>query len=246
MNPVIQVQNVSFSYGGPAVLKNVNLELEKGEFLGLVGPNGGGKSTLLKVVLGLIKPSAGRVIVFGKSPEKGRADIGYVPQWASFQREFPISVQQTVLLGRLGRTRAAGGYTKQDKAIVLKVMEKAHILELRHRSIGDLSGGQLQRVLVARALACEPEILLLDEPTANIDQRGEEDIFDWFRELNARLTILLVSHDIGFISRHVQRVACLNQTLICHRTEAISGEIIQNLYGTPMHLIQHNRGRKVR
>lgn len=245
MNPVIQVQDVSFSYGGSAVLKGVNLELEKGEFLGLVGPNGGGKSTLLKVVLGLIKPSAGRVIVLGKPPEKGRAYIGYVPQWASFQREFPISVQQTVLLGRLGRTRAAGGYTKQDKAIVLKVMEKAHILELRHRSIGDLSGGQLQRVLVARALACEPEILLLDEPTANIDQRGEEDIFDWFRELNTRLTILLVSHDIGFISRYVERVACLNQTLVCHRTEAISGEIIQNLYGTPMHLIQHNRERKV-
>jgi zinc transport system ATP-binding protein len=245
MNPVIQVQDVSFSYGGSAVLKDVNLDLEKGEFLGLVGPNGGGKSTLLKVVLGLIKPSTGRVIVFGKPPEKGRAYIGYVPQWASFQREFPISVQQTVLLGRLGRTRAAGGYTKQDKAIVLKVMEKAHILDLRHRSIGNLSGGQLQRVLVARALACEPEILLLDEPTANIDQRGEEDIFDWFRELNTRLTILLVSHDIGFISRYVERVACLNQTLVCHRTEAISGEIIQNLYGTPMHLIQHNRAHKV-
>ena len=245
MNPVIQVQGVSFSYGGPAVLKGVNLEVEEGEFLGLVGPNGGGKSTLLKAVLGLIKPNVGRVIVLGKPPEKGRADIGYVPQLASFRQEFPISVQQTVLLGRLGRTRVTGGYTKQDKAITLKVMEKAHILHLRQRSIGDLSGGQLQRVLVARALACEPEILLLDEPTANIDLRGEEDIFDWFRELNARLTIVLVSHDIGFISRYVDRVACLNQTLVCHRTEAISGEIIQNLYGTPMRLIQHNHGRKV-
>lgn len=244
MNPTIQVQDVSFRYTTPPVLEHINLVVEKSEFLGLVGPNGGGKSTLLKLILGLLKPTSGGVTVLGYPPEKGREHIGYVPQFAAFARDFPISVKDTVLLGRLGKTRVLGGYTKKDKAKAQAAMTQAHILELKDRPIETLSGGQLQRVLVARALACEPQILLLDEPTSNIDLRGEEDIFDLFRQLNETLTIVLVSHDIGFISRYVDRVACLNRTLVCHEPESISGGVIQQLYGAPIHMIHHIHEQK--
>jgi zinc transport system ATP-binding protein len=239
---VIRLREVSFSYGGPRVLEGVSLAVQAGEFLGLVGPNGGGKTTLLKIILGLLRPRSGEVRVLGMAPEKGRAHIGYVPQFAAFDRDFPISVRETVLLGRLGRTRVLGGYTRADKSIAAAVMREVHVWDIREQPLEALSGGQLQRVLVARALACEPGILLLDEPTANIDMRGEEDIFDLFRKLNERLTIMLVSHDIAFISRYVSRVACLNQTLVCHRTEAISGDIIEGLYGEPMRMIHHAHG----
>lgn len=239
MKPVVQVEDVSFSYTGPPVLKHITLEVQEGEFLGLVGPNGGGKSTLLKIILGLLKPTAGRVRVFGKPPQAGREDIGYVPQFASFLRDFPISVRDAVLLGRLGKTRLFGRYTRADKEAARTVMKEAHILHLRNRPIETLSGGQLQRVLVARALTCEPKLLILDEPTSNIDLRGEEDIFDLFRQLNERLTLIVVSHDIAFISEYVNRVACLNQTLVCHQAEAVCGELIEALYGEPVHAIHH-------
>ncbi len=239
---VIRLRDVSFSYGGPPVLEGVSLAVQAGEFLGLVGPNGGGKTTLLKIILGLLRPRGGEVRVLGMAPEKGRSQIGYVPQFAAFDRDFPISVGETVLLGRLGRTRVLGGYTRADRSIAAAVMREVHVWAIREQPLDALSGGQLQRVLVARALACEPRILLLDEPTANIDMRGEEDIFDLFKRLNQRLTIVLVSHDIAFISRYVSRVACLNQTLVCHRTEAITGEIIEDLYGKPMRMIHHAHG----
>lgn len=238
--PAISIENISFSYGGPKILENIELHIASGEFLALVGPNGGGKSTLLKLILGLLKPQQGRVRIQGLAPVKGRAAIGYVPQFARFESDFPVSVEQTVLLGRLGKTRWFGGYRKQDKRIAGQAMRETHIEDLASRQIGQLSGGQLQRVLIARALACEPDILLLDEPTANIDLRAEEDIFDLLRKLNERLTIVVVSHDIGFISQYVSRVACLNKTLLCHHTDALTGRTIEELYGTPVRAIHHH------
>jgi len=241
MNPVIQIEDVSFAYPfGPPVLEHIDLAVDEGEFVGLVGPNGGGKTTLLKIMLGLLRPSSGRVRVLGRPPEEGRAEIGYVPQFATFPRNFPISVRDMVLMGRLGRTRPVFGYTRADRSAAEAVMRRTHIESLAGTPIERLSGGQLQRVLVARALVCEPRILILDEPTANIDLRGEEDIFDLLKALNRQLTIVLVSHDISFISRYVNRVACLNRTLVCHGTEAISGELIERLYGEPMRMIHHS------
>jgi zinc transport system ATP-binding protein len=242
VNPAIHIANLTFRYATPPVLDHVDLEVREGEFLGLVGPNGGGKSTLLKIVLGLLKPESGTVEVLGKPPSIGRESIGYVPQFATFRRDFPISVEDTVLLGRLGKGGAMGPFGRRDREIARQAMRETRISDLHGRPIETLSGGQLQRTLVARALACEPEILLLDEPTANIDQRGEMDIFDLFESLNQRLTIVLVSHDIAFISKYVHRVACLNQTLVCHQTENINGEIISELYGEPMRIIHHNHG----
>lgn len=242
MTPAIRIENLTFRYATHPVLDRVELMVEQGEFLGLVGPNGGGKSTLLKIILGLLKPESGRVEVLGKPPVKGRESIGYVPQFATFRRDFPISVEDTVLLGRLGKGNPTGPFGRLDRDVAKRAMKEARILELRNRPIETLSGGQLQRTLVARALACEPAILLLDEPTANIDQRGEEDIFELLETLNDRLTIVLVSHDIAFISKYVDRVACLNRTLVCHRTEKIDGDIINELYGEPMRIIHHSHG----
>ncbi|BAW80911.1 metal ABC transporter ATP-binding protein [Candidatus Nitrosoglobus terrae] len=236
---LVSIKNVCFSYIGPLVLDHINLEVSRGEFLGLVGPNGGGKSTLLKIILGLLKPLSGRVLVLGLPPEQGRSAIGYVPQHTAFVDNFPITVEDAVLQGRLGKTKIIGGYTHKDRIFARHAMEQMEILRLSNRSLADLSGGQRQRALIARALAVGPEILILDEPTAHVDLRLEENFFRLLEQLNKEMTIIVVSHDIGFISHYVSRVACLNQTLVCHETAAISGEMIEQLYGANMHMIDH-------
>lgn len=237
---VIDLEDVWYRYdGGPPVLEGVNLRVPDKEFIGVVGPNAGGKSTLLKVLLGLYHPYRGRVRVLGASPSRARRRIGYVPQYPTFSREFPTDVLHAVLMGRMGMTRSFGSYSGADRARARDAMVETEIESLAGRPISTLSGGQLQRVLVARALVCEPRILLLDEPTSNIDQRVETDIFDYLREFNRRMAIVVVSHDIGFISRYVDRVACLNKTLICHNTADINGRTIQELYGADVQMVAH-------
>lgn len=238
--PIIEADKLCYSYGGPPVLKDVNLVVAAGEFLGLVGPNGGGKSTLLKLVLGLLEPGSGSLKVFGRPPREGRARIGYVPQHSRFDRSFPISVENVVLQGRLDGRLRIGRFGAADREAAEEAMAGTQILDLRREHMDHLSGGQLQRVLLARALATDPELLMLDEPTSNIDSRVEEDIFELLRELNERMSILVVSHDIGFISRYVTRVACLSRTLVCHETSAVSGEIIEKLYGKGARMIHHH------
>ncbi len=235
----IEIQEVSFSYGKEPVLDHVSLDVPEREFLGIVGPNAGGKSTLLKIILGLLKPQHGEVHVLGTTPIRAQRSLGYVPQYPEFARDFPVTVEQVVLMGRLGQGRIIGGYSRKDREISQRVMAETEILDLAQRRIGQLSGGQLQRTLVARALACEPRILLLDEPTANIDMRVENELFDLLKTLNQRITILVVSHDIAFISGYVHRVACLNRTLICHRTENIDGQVIQQLYDGDVRMVAH-------
>ena len=244
--PAIEVRDLDFSYGAARVLEAVSLSVAPGEFIGIVGPNAGGKSTLLRLILGLLTPQAGQIRVLGRPPREASRQLGYVPQYPSFPRDFPITVEQAVLLARVGGPGGGrfsrlwpGGYSRADREIAHRSLAEVEALDLARRRIGSLSGGQLQRVLLARALACEPRILILDEPTANIDQRLEGDIFDLLRQLNARLTILVVSHDIGFISSYVTRVACVNRTLACHHTDAIDGPIIQQLYGEAVRMVAH-------
>ncbi|WP_207188641.1 metal ABC transporter ATP-binding protein [Thiocystis minor] len=237
--PVILVRDLSFSYGDALVLEQVNLSIAPGEFVGLVGPNAGGKSTLLKLILGLLAPQTGQIRVLGQPPRQAARRIGYVPQFPSFPRDFPISVEQAVAMGRLGIGPMLGWHRAADRDAARRALEEVEALDLARRRIGTLSGGQLQRVLLARALAGEAEILILDEPTANIDQRVESDIFDLLAVLNRRLTILLVSHDIAFISDYVSRVACLNRTLLYHGTDAVNAETIQQLYGGHVRLVAH-------
>ena len=240
--PVIDIQHVYFAYGGAPVLEDVELLVQRGEFLGLVGPNAGGKSTLLKLILGLLEPAAGRVLVLGRSPRCSRRRLGYVPQHPPFGRDFPISVGDVVLMGRLGLGPMPGGWRRADRKAAARTLAEVEAGDLAARPIGTLSGGQLQRVLLARALVGEPEVLILDEPTANIDQRLEGEIFDLLARLNERLTIVVVSHDIGFISTYVSRVACLNRTLVCHRTDDIDGQTITDLYGEDVRMISHDHG----
>jgi len=244
---VIKVRDMGFSYGAVPVLKDVSLQVAAGEFLGIVGPNGGGKSTLLKLILGLLDPQSGEIMVLGTRPREATRQLGYVPQHPGFPRDFPITVEQAVLLGRLGRRvrpgwRGAltpGVIGKADRQATRRALEEVVAADLAGRRIGSLSGGQLQRVLLARALVSEPMVMILDEPTANIDLRLENDIFDLLKQLNARMTILIVSHDVGFICGYVTRVACVNRTLACHRTDAIDGQVIQDLYGEQVRMVAH-------
>ena len=237
--PVIRIEDVSFSYGDVPALEHVSLEIHEREFVALVGPNGGGKSTLLRILLGLLRPDSGRVTLLGRRPEEGRRHVGYVPQSLHFDRDFPLRVRDMVLMGRLGVSRRLIGHSPEDRRRAMDAMERTEIAHLADRQIGTLSGGQFQRAVIARALVSDPKILILDEPTANIDQRSESDIFELFRELNEHMTILVVSHDIGFISRYVDRVACLNRTLICHETREVDQKVLEKLYGMPVREIAH-------
>jgi len=247
ISPVIAIRALSFSYAGVPTLTDIDLQVADGEFLGIVGPNAGGKSTLLKLILGLLQPQSGSIRVLQRPPVAASRLLGYVPQHPSFPRDFPISVEQVVLLGRMGRNRRGAALDlvwprrtpDVDRAAVHDALAEVEAGDIAKRQIGSLSGGQLQRVLLARALVGEPRILILDEPTANIDQRMESEIFDLLKALNARMTILVVSHDIAFISNYVSRVACVNRTLVCHRTDAIDGTVIQELYGESMRMIAH-------
>jgi zinc transport system ATP-binding protein len=236
---VVELQEVSFRYNSVPVLEGINLQIEDGEFLGIVGPNAGGKSTLLRLILGLLRPTSGSVRVFGQSPRRASAHIGYVPQYPGFARDFPVTVEQVVLMGRLGRGFRPFGYRDRDWEIAIQAMEETETRTLAGRRLHTLSGGQLQRVLLARALACQPRMLLLDEPTSNIDMRLENEIFDLLKLLNERMTILVVSHDIAFISGYVRRVACVNRTLLCHRTQDIDGQIVHDLYGEDVRMVAH-------
>lgn len=236
---VIEITHVDFAYNGDLILEDVVLTVKEGDFLGVVGPNGSGKSTLLKIILGLIHPLRGRVRVFGQSPERARHLIGYVPQHADLDASFPISVTDVVLIGRLGRAPLLGSYRKIDQQAAQEAMQRAEIYDLRNSRFGTLSGGQKQRVLMARALVGKPELLLLDEPTASIDGRVEQDIYELLKRLNQRVTIILVSHDLGFISTYVNRVACVNRGLACNRTEDITGDVIEACYSGPVRMLKH-------
>lgn len=249
MSAVIELEGVSFSYGEVATLSGIDLDVESGEFLGIIGPNAGGKSTLLKLILGLLQPQAGTIRVLGRPPRAASRMLGYVPQFPSFPRDFPITVEQVVNLGRLGTNEAGrrlGGLwpvrlTRADREATRRALAEVEAEGIARHQIGSLSGGQLQRVLLARALVSEPRILILDEPTANIDHRVEGEIFDLLRSLNTRMTILVVSHDIAFISAYVRRVACIDRTLVCHRTDAVGAQVIQDLYGEKVRMISHAR-----
>jgi zinc transport system ATP-binding protein len=238
-HPVVEMEGVHFAYDGSPVLEDICLSVPWGDFLGVVGPNGSGKSTLLKMMLGLLHPDEGRVRVFGQPPERSRHLMGYVPQHAELDPNFPISVMDVVLLGRLGKAPLLGRYGKKDRQRAIKAMEEVKILDLRNRQFGVLSGGQKQRVLVARALVGKPELLLLDEPTASIDGTIEGDIYELLKKLNERATIILVTHDLGFISTYVRHVACVNRRLVCNPTQDITGDVIEACYSGPVHMLKH-------
>ncbi|MBI4965768.1 MAG: ABC transporter ATP-binding protein [Desulfomonile tiedjei] len=236
----ISIKGLWFSYDSHAVLEDVNLSIPQGDFVSVVGPNGGGKTTLLKLILGLLRPTRGEVRVFGVAPGLARPRIGYMPQHSQLDSQFPATVMDVALMGRLGHERRYGPYSRKDKQIVSGALDQVGLYGMRKQSFSSISGGQRQRLLIARALACEPDLLLLDEPAASLDMVMEGDLYELLRTLNQRLTVVMVSHDLGFVSRVVKSVICVKRKVLMHPTSEITGEIINDIYGSPMRMVRHN------
>lgn len=236
----IHIDDVSFSYGPVSVLENASLTLENRAFVSIVGPNGGGKTTLLKIILGMLKPQTGSVSVFGEVPEIGRKRIGYLPQHASLDAKFPVSAEDVVLMGRLGKTRTLGFYSKTDREAARAMLARVGLEPFCDRPLSALSGGQRQRVLIARALVSEPSLLLLDEPASSLDDYVEQELYDLLRELNRELTIVVVSHDVAYVSRYVQKVICVNREVHIHPVSEINDNIIHEMYGEHVHAVRHD------
>jgi len=238
---VIEIEGLSFSFDNTLVLEDVNLKIDANDFVWIVGPNGGGKTTLVKIVLGLLQPKVGRVSVFGGVPSESRSRIGYMPQFAHLDPQFPINVLDVVLMGRLGNGKRFGPFRKKDKMAAEMVLDEVGLLDLSRRSFSSLSGGQQRRVLIARALAGEPELLILDEPTANLDLVVERELYELLRQLNNRLTIVMVSHDPAFVSDNVERVVCVKRKVSEHPTCELEGDMIGELFGGEMRLVRHDK-----
>lgn len=241
---VIELEQVYVELDGMTVLEDVNLTVNEHDFLGIIGPNGGGKTTLLRVLLGLLRPSRGKVRIMGGAAEKNRHLLGYVPQYASFDRSFPITVEEVVMSARLARKKGRK-FSDLDRRIVTEALSRVEMLSLSQRQIGELSGGERQRVLVARALALNPRILLLDEPTASVDSRFAAGFYELLQELNQEMTIILVSHDISAVSSYVKTIACMNRTIYYEHSHQLDPQMIENTYHCPVDLIAHGVPHRV-
>lgn len=245
MSKMLEIKNLSVSYGNTPALQNVDLVVEEGEFLGIMGPNGGGKSTLLKAILGLVEPSRGSIQFMTEQNGKSKK-IGYVPQFAVIDRRFPITVREVVLSGHI----RAGfhpffKYSKEDETDTIIQLERVGIAELADRSIMALSGGEFQKMLIARALAVHPKILLLDEPTASVDAASREQIYSLLGELNQEMTIIMVTHDMMAVSSNINKLACLNETLVYHGEPELNESVVNKLYGCPVELVAHGVPHRV-
>lgn len=239
MEDDIRIKELSFGYTRQPILENVNLNVSSKEFASIVGPNGGGKTTLLKLILGLLQPARGHIQVLGGTPEKVRHHIGYMPQHAYLDMQFPATVQDVVLMGRLSGKKF--WFWKKDRASTLKALEKVDMADYINSGFSALSGGQKQRVLIARALCTQPRMLILDEPTANVDNETGETLFSILSELNREMTILLVSHDIGLVSKYVKHVICVNRQVVTHPTAKLEGALIKDIYDGEFKLVRHDR-----
>lgn len=240
---VIRLAGVSFAYDQSPVLRDVTLAVPKGDLACIVGPNGGGKTTLLRLMLGLLKPQCGEIRLFDLPPREARKRLGYMPQHVHLDPHFPVTAIDVVLMGRLGTRPMFGFYSAADRKIARQSLAEVGLESVSNRPFSGLSGGQRQRVLIARALACEPEILLLDEPTANLDISVEEQLYLLLQELNRRLTIVLVSHDLGFVSKYVKTAICVNRTVHTHQMSQLTDAVIRDLYGREIRLVDHGPAR---
>lgn len=211
MNKLIEIKDISYSYDSINVLETINLDILDNDFLAIIGPNGGGKSTLLKLILGLLKTKSGHVIKNIKNES-----IGYVPQNTNLNTDFPITALEVVLMGHKITKRKLFGYSKEDIACAMNSLKQVDMEEFADSKIGDLSGGQRQRVFIARALCTNPKIMLLDEPTASIDVKGQKEIYELLKELNKTISIVVVSHDISILLNYAKNVAHINKQLVYH------------------------------
>lgn len=243
---IIEVKNVSFSYDNVEVLKNITLDIHRGDYISLIGPNGGGKTTLLKLMLGLIQPQAGQIKLFGKPLHDFRdwSKLGYVPQKAiNFDPLFPVTVREVVAMGCYGKEGILNWLKEKDQKNIDTALARVEMTPFADRLIGNLSSGQQQRVFIARALAGEPEVIFLDEPTVGVDIKNQEEFYSLITHLNKDLniTLILVSHDVDVVSHHVTELACLNQTLVYHGDpkQFMKGHYLDDLYGKNVCFVDH-------
>ncbi len=241
----IEVEKVYFSYDHIPVLEDVTFAVDKGDFCIIIGPNGGGKTTLLKLLLGILKPDKGKIRILGEPPHSVKHRLGYLPQYTDLNLSFPVSVMDVALMGRLNRSRFGKRFTDEDREKVEQILKRLGMWEYRYVHIGRLSGGQRQRVFIARAIATEPEILLLDEPTAGVDPEYETGIYEILKELNKDMTIVVITHDIGVISRYARSIACVNRRLVFHEEGQITKEMLEMAYECPVDLIAHGIPHRV-
>jgi zinc transport system ATP-binding protein len=242
IEPVITFRGVSFSYGNAPVLEDVTFDVGPQESMCIVGPNGGGKTTLVKLMLGLLRPAKGEIRVLGRAPRQARVRVGYMPQHVLYDPQFPVTVMDIVLMGRLGRPGIDGflGWpNREDRRAALEALQYVEMAGCCRQSFASLSGGQRQRVLVARALCSRPELLLLDEPTSNVDTLMESRLWELLRRLNRNMSILMVTHDLGVVSNLVEKVICVNRSVVVHATREITGEIMSDLYGGHVRMVRH-------
>ena len=237
MQKLVEITNLTAGYNGLIALERVNLSIFKNDFIGIIGPNGGGKTTLLKVILGLVKPSEGGII-YNLTDGDNIFNIGYLPQQFSADKKFPISVEQVVLSGLLEKSNITRSYSGKEMDKVSEVLIKMGIRGLRHKPFGELSGGEAQRTLLARAIIASPKLLLLDEPDTYVDQLFESELFNILKDLNNKMAIMVVSHDAGMISSYVKTIACVNKQLHYHPSNEINNEVLKS-YNCPIDLITH-------
>ncbi|GAA0181591.1 ABC transporter ATP-binding protein [Clostridium sediminicola] len=246
MAKVIELKKVNVFYKDICALENINLSIEEKEFLAILGPNGGGKSTLLKLLLGIVKKDSGLIEIFGEDPKNIKNKIGYVPQYTKFNKKFPINVRDVILMGGLKpKIKPFYKNNNSDLQKVDNVMKELNIYHLRKRQIGQLSGGQLQKVLIARALFMNPQILLLDEPTASLDGGTKTQIYSLLKKLNEKMTVIIVTHDYGVVNSYVKNIACLNKTLYYHGEKGMNEKLVEAIYGCPVDLIAHGVPHRV-
>lgn len=235
---VISVANVCFFYPGQEVLHDLNFAIAANELVAVVGPNGGGKTTLLKLILGELQPACGEVRVFGRPPEEARAQVGYVPQSVEVDPRFPLSVFEAVLMGRVAKTRFR--YGREDREAARRALARVGMGDRAKRAFAELSGGERQRVLIAQALAAEPRLLLLDEPVANVDPAHTAQLYDLFRELAREMTVLMVSHNLAVVTDHATQVLCVNRTAGLHKLGDVASETFRTSFGSTLATIQHH------
>lgn len=243
---IVEINNVSFAYGKEDVLKDITFSIHQGDYLGLIGPNGAGKTTLLKIILGLLTPSEGYIRLFGKDLREFNQwnRVGYVPQKAvHFDMNFPITVLEVVTMGRFAAIGLLKLATNEDKKMVEKALHQVGMWEYKDSLIGDLSQGQQQRVLIARALAGQPEIIFLDEPTASIDKAAQDNFYRILKDLNEKehITIVLITHDIERITKEAMHIACVDCKLVCHASpqEFLRESKLINVFGENVKIIEH-------
>lgn len=239
MTPIIQLENVSAAYGRKTVLQDVNLTVYDHDFLGIIGPNGGGKTTLVQLIIGLKKPSAGLIKFYRNGKPADHVSMGYLPQYSDIDKKFPISVQEVVLSGLSGQKKLFSPFTSKHHRMVDETLDRMQLTELRRRAIGTLSGGQLQRVLLARAIVARPEVLILDEPNTYIDRRFQEQMYQTLNDINRDCAIIIVSHDIGTILQNVKDIACVNKRAHYHPDTELPMEELEEHFGCPIDLVGH-------